>query len=99
VASAQAEPKTSAKLNRKHGILLWAGRRIGMFVAFVFVFVGVVWAAMELEVVSRPFEGNAIYYIDWKSLRFSGQSPVFFYMGCGMVAAGLTYLCFQRTRD
>jgi len=28
-----------------------------------------------------------------------GSAPAFFYLGCGMVAAGLTFLWFQRKKS
>lgn len=49
--------------------------------------------AMCLEIVSRPLETNLptwrVYYLDFKT------NPVEFYIGCGIVSAGLTFLWFQ----
>ena len=79
-------------------VVIWLGLGLGVFLSFVFVLVGaVVMMAMSLEMVSHPLDTNLltwnVYYLDFK------RNPVEFYIGCGIVSAGLTFLWFQRRKS
>ena len=67
---------------------------IGVFLSFVFLMFGIaVMMVMNLEVVSRPMDpglhGWTVYYLDFRS------SPIWFYIGCGIVSASLTFFWWK----
>jgi hypothetical protein len=69
---------------------------LAAFLSFVFVLSGAVLIARSLEIVSRPFDVNLptwqVYYLELNRL------VVEFYIGCGMVSAGLTFFWIQRRK-
>jgi hypothetical protein len=67
----------------------------GVFLSVVAVLIGsIILMGMDLEIVSRPLDPNAstwrVYYLDFRN------APNMFYIGCGLVAAGLTFLRCQK---
>lgn len=69
----------------------------GVFLSVAVVLVGsIILMGMDLEVVSRPLDPNAltwrVYYLGFRN------APNMFYIGCGLVAVGLTFLWFQKQR-
>jgi hypothetical protein len=84
------------KLVRDRAILVRAMRKIfkilGAFLSFFFVLFGVVSMLLGLEVVSHPFDLNPtwnLYYFDFRDTRD-------FYIGCGLISAGLVFFWIQR---
>lgn len=76
-------------------VLIRLGIVVGVFFSFAFILAGAaIMMAMGLELVSRPVDTNLplwhVYYIDFRT------NPFGFYMGCGIVSAGLTFLWLQR---
>jgi hypothetical protein len=69
----------------------------GVFLSFIFVLFGIfIMIALDLEIVSHPLGHDLptwnVYYLDFKG------SPIWFYIGCGMVSMGLTFLWLQRRK-
>jgi hypothetical protein len=73
---------------------------LGVFLSFVFILFGTAMMAMNLEIILRPypdFPAWSVYTIEFRSILSNG-APVF-HLGWGLVAAGLTFLWFQRKKS
>jgi hypothetical protein len=69
---------------------------LGVFVSFAFVLFGtLVMIAMNLEVLSRSLAPEEP---TWTIYHLNFISAPLFYLGCGMVAAGLTFLWLQKKK-